>query len=560
MTEDGSEQPGGKGATEFKPVVKVAACALLAAAVLGSGYVLFNLGYNQGYREASASEKVAEALNEAAVRNLTNFMQSSTASDDELEAMVQDPDTALSWIQDERIRREAEWLLAQSLTQRGRVEHAVKLLSGLFRKVPKDAVWARRALNVGDAMVGAHHADTAAAFYRYASDIFAAEKSAPEQAAALSRIATAAIAAGKGNDDLLPQLEEILKEAAPLGDEAATLISSINVYLGNIHRATGNQAAADHCYAEALKSTGEDGGTLSPAARVCRGAALLVKGERDRAEELLSSGESALGNSASDTLCRVFALRELAAIAEERGNHLQALGLLNRAEGLAEGAVPRTDFFWPCLYGQRAWVQLLLEQYSPALTDFNRVLEGSREPALRVQALEGAGRCLMNMQRAAEATPFFNDCLNLRTKQFADDKESLARAWILAAQSYEPQKKPQQAASAYAQALSLMTVDSGNYRAAAFGRAKALADAGLWQQSMEAWQNLAPVVAKDDEDSLEVQEAIAACMQQLNPNVTAPVPAPDATAAPAVQPAQAAQPTRTKARRTSNKRATRRRR
>ena len=89
MTEDASEQPGGKGATEFKPVVKVAACALLAAAVLGSGYVLFNLGYNQGYREASASEKVAEALNEAAVRNLTNFMQSSTASDDELEAMVQ---------------------------------------------------------------------------------------------------------------------------------------------------------------------------------------------------------------------------------------------------------------------------------------------------------------------------------------------------------------------------------------------------------------------------------------------------------------------------------------
>lgn len=186
------------------------------------------------------------------------------------------------------------------------------------------------------------------------------------------------------------------------------------------------------------------------------------------------------------------------------------------------------------------------------------MLEGTREPALRVQALEGAGRCLMNMQRAAEATPFFNDCLNLRTKQFADDKESLARAWILAAQSYEPQKKPQQAASAYAQALSLITVDSGNYRAAAFGRAKALADAGLWQQSMEAWQNLAPVVAKDDEDSLEVQEAIAACMQQLNPNVTAPVPAPDA-AAPAVQPAQAAQPTRTKARRTSNKRATRRR-
>lgn len=543
---------------EFKPAVKVAACVLLAAAVLGSGYVLFNLGYSQGYREASASGKVAEALNEAAVSNLTSFMQSSTASDEQLEAMVQDPDAALSWIQDERIRREAEWLLAQSLMQRGRVEHAARLLSGLFRKVPKDSVWARRALSVGDAMVDARHADTATAFYRYASDIFASEKSTPEQADALSRIATAAIAAGKGNDDLLPQLEEILKEAAPLGDDAATLVSSINVYLGNIHRATGDQAAADRCYAEALKAAGEDEAALSPAARVCRGAALLVQGERDRAEKLLRSGEQDLGNSAADMLCRVFALRELAAIAEERGSHLQALGLLNRAEGLAEGAVPRTDFFWPCLYGQRGWVQLLLEQHTPALDDFTRVLEGSQEPALRVQALEGAGRCLLKLERAEEATQFFNECLNLRTSQFTDDKESLARAWILAAQSYEPQKKPQQAASAYAQALSLIPATSGNYRTAAFGHAKALADAGLWQQSLEAWQNLAPAVASDDEDAQEVQEAIAACMQQLTPNVTAPVPATDA-AAPAT-PAPAAQPARANTRRTPARRAARRRR
>ena len=75
-------------------MVKGIAYCLLAAAVLASGYITFHLGYEQGYGEASASEKVSQALNSAAVRNLTCFMQSSTASDEDLEAMVKDPEAA----------------------------------------------------------------------------------------------------------------------------------------------------------------------------------------------------------------------------------------------------------------------------------------------------------------------------------------------------------------------------------------------------------------------------------------------------------------------------------
>ena len=523
---------------EFKPVVKGVACCLLAAAVLASGYITFHLGYEQGYGEAAASEKVSRALNAAAVRNLTSFMQSSTASDEDLEAMVKDPDTALSWIQDEQIRREAEWLLAQSLLQRGRVDHAGKLLAALFRSAPKDTVWARRSMSVGDALCTSGNQPAALAFYRFAAEIFAAAGSTGEQVAALSRIAAACIAGSQDNDALLQQLQELLQESAPLGPAANTLRTSLQIYLGATFRAMGDEPAATRFYDEALRSAqGEDEARLSPAARVCCGAAYLAKGDREKAQRLLQEGEKGLGRSPEDTLCRVLALRDLAMLAEERGEHLTALGLLNRAEGVAESAVPRTDLFWPCFYDQRGWVQLLAGQPDAAADDFSQALAAAGQPALRVQSLEGAGRSQLVLEKPADAARLLTECLNLRTAHCAADRESLARVWILLAQAYEPQEKPEQAVSAYAQALSLLPQDSPNRITAAFGRARSLGEAGLWQESLDAWQALLPQVKNNPDELAEVQEGLSACYAKLP---VAPDPAPqNPEASPETQPAAA---------------------
>ena len=518
---------------EFKPVVKGVACCLLAAAVLGSGYITFHLGYEQGYGEAAASEKVSQALNAAAVRNLTSFMQSSTASDEDLEAMVKDPDAALAWIQDEQIRREAEWLLAQSLLQRGRVDHAGKLLANLFRSVPRDAVWARRSMSVGDALCSSGNQAAALAFYRYAAEIFAAAKSTGEQVAALSRIAAAGIAGSRDNDALMQQLEGILQESAPLGPAATTLRTSLQIYLGATFRAMGDEPAATRFYDEALRTAqGADEARLSPAARVCCGAAYLAKGDKEKAQRLLQQGEQGLGHSPEDTLCRVLALRDLAMLAEERGEHLAALGLLNRAEGVAESAVPRTDLFWPCFYDQRGWVQLLAGQPDAAAEDFSKVLAATGQTALRVQSLEGAGRSHLVLENPAEAARLLTECLNLRTAHCAADRESLARVWILLAQAHEQQGKPEQAASAYAQALSLLPQESPNRTTAAFGHAKALGAAGLWRESLDAWKAMVPHVQNNPDELAEVQEGISACYAKLPA-------APDTQAAPETQPAAA---------------------
>ena len=529
---------------EFKPVVRGIAYALLAAAVLGSGYVTFHLGYEQGYAEAAASEKVSQALNSAAVRNLTCFMQSSTASDEELEAMVKDPDAALAWIKDEQIRREAEWLLAQSLLQRGRTEHAGRLLAALFRSAPRDSVWARRAMGVGDAMCAAGTPEPAQAFYRYASGIFAAEQSRAEQAGALSRLAAAGIAGSRNCDGLMQQLESLLQEAAPLGHAADSLRSCVLVYLGGCHKAMGDEASATRCFEEALRvAEGVDEAQMSPAMRVCCGAAHLVKGNADKAERLLREGEGALGHTPADMLCRVLALRNLAVLAEQRGEHLEALALLNRTEGVAETAVPRTDLFWPCFYDQRGWIQFLAGGFEAAHHDFSRVLASTGEPALRVQSLEGAGRCCLMLEQPEAAVRLFTECLNLRTANFAQDRDSLARLWILLAQAYEPQNKPEQVAAAYGQALSRLQPQEENYRTAAFGHAKALGEAGLWQESLDAWEALLPHVKTDPEDYQEVQEGLAACRDKLN------IPA-----APAAAPAVQRTPTRARSRRAASRR------
>lgn len=566
------QQPGKPGLMpadrEFKPVVKGIGYTLLALAMVGTGYATFSLGYRQGYREASSSGKVTQALNDAAVRNLTCFMQSSTASNEELEAMVQDPDAALSWIQDEQIRQEAEWLLAQGLLQRGRLEHAGKLLSGLFLKVPRTPVWARRAISAGDGMMTARHPETAVAFYRYAHRVFAETKAAGEQADALSRIAAASIGSSRDNRELMQLLESLLEEATPLGHAADSLRSSVNAYLGSCYRSMGDMKAARRYYDAALACSRWESGRASAVDMVCAGAALLVQGQVQQAEQLLKAGEEALGKGPADVQCRVLALRELASAAEARGDHLQALGLLNRAEGVAEDVVPRSDLFWPCLYDQRGWLQLLAGEYAAAGQDFNKVLAESREPSLVIQSMEGAARAALHLGNRDAAVKLLTECITRRRAEFADDRDSLARVYVLLGQAQDALQKPTEAARAYGLAMGMLDAKSANYEAAAFGHARALTNSKQWKPALEAWKLVQPLADDNPEDAMEVQDAMASCRDMLGvpgfEEVGEPAPAPDAAPAAATQPAApparpAARSTGKAARRTPQKKAAPRR-
>lgn len=490
---------------EFKPAVKYTAAGLLVCAVLGLAYSLYWLGHRQGFRDGVSSELVAEHLNAAAAQNLNRFLQISAADDAELQAMAAEPDKAFAWIQDTRIRREAEWQLAQVLMARGMAESAEPLLQALFTE--DDALWAQRAVETGDALLQSRRPVQAAAWYRRAADACAA---CGLNTAAQTALEKHFAALGCTPEGYSTETVEALMREAEARPDARTLRSALRLHLGSLLLQRGEGAKAAELYrmlTDELAPGGATAADLTAAEKIYLGSALAQQGHADDALPLLTEGEQTLSHTPADVLCRLEALRRSAsALMQQRGDVSAALALLNRAEGVAEGSLPQDHAFRPCLAEQRAWLLLLSQDEDAALASFLYAAEAAQDAATAMQAMEGAGRCLLALNRAEEAETILTRCAGLRAKHSPQETGALGRVTLLLAQAQDHRGQTAAAAEHYKRAAEWLASagesESANLLTALLGQGYALIQLKQWPEGMQVWERIQPLV-KDIPDRRE---------------------------------------------------------
>lgn len=529
---------------EFKPIVKYTAIGLALVALLGVEYATYRLGFSQGFTDGVNSEIVSEAVNTAAVENLTHFMQAATADDATLLAAVRDRATGLAWIKSEQVRREAEWTLALALINRRKAPDAEELLESLFSTAPTDELWTNRAVITARAMADAGRIEPAQHYYRYAAAAYAKLGRSREQLGMYSEIAGLVAAPTDSPQEQLPKLQALLKDVEALGETGKPLRADLLAHIGRIHRAHGRRDEALRCFEQALADADLSKTPAMAAAAVSMGSALLEKGDTERAAQLLRDGVSRLGEHPGDAAYLAAALRDLARIETEQGNADNALALLYRAEGAAMGRVGDDSVYWLCLYDQRGWIQLTKAAYEAALADFTRALAQKDVPEeLRALPLEGAGVCCLHLGQAADAVKYLQECVQLRIRHFAEDKPALGRVYLRLARSYDLADSTREAADTYALAISHLPQQSGensDFFQASLARAYALSQIKHWNAAIQAWNSLRSLVEKGSFFAGEVEEQYAICQrhgatlpEEVDADDAAEVPAEDSAEQPA---------------------------
>ena len=340
-------------------------------------------------------------------------------------------------------------------------------------------------------------------------------------------MASVCLSAGAAGEKVNGELNTLLKEAEALGEVALSVRAMILVHEGERLRHLGRNEDADKCFASLLKLLPEDTGSVPPPALICFGVASLETGNPEQAEQLFQRGESRLGLSLQDTLCRLLALRYQSTMAQNGGDYATAMSLLNRAEGVATGRVAADEPFWNCLFVQKGWLAFLLDDKKTALECFSLALGNAPLPATAALAMEGAGRCHLDEQRGEDASRYFSDCLQLRLKHFAADTSSLGRLSLLHAHARDMVNMPEQAAELFAKAAEWLQGDAPdiaeNRRMALLGLAHALFRAEKWEAALAAWERVLPLLADQPDLQKEASERMLDCRSRLN------MPDPDFT-------------------------------
>ncbi len=508
---------------EFRPIVKYAGVAVLLALLAGIEFATYKSGYSRGYRDAAHSGEVEASINEAAVENLRHFMQIASADDDTLLSTIANRDSALAWIREPSVRREAEWLLAQSALDRGKGEDIPDLLGELFRGAPATDVWARRALISARYLAATADAASALETYRVAIARLAALGNDDTRLVAMNEMAS--LLASSSGEETLAALDALQQEASALGEAGRLLRADILAYMGRLYREHGDQQAAMRCFEDALAGVKADEVPALAGASVCYGLALLEKGETERAETLLREGVSRLGDTPADATYLVTALRALAQLEQERGAADAALAHLYRAEGAATSRIPLQNHFWSCLYDQRGWVNMLKGAHEAALADFRRAIDLPAADDVLLQSLEGAGRCCIVKGDAEQAVADLTRAAELRERLMAHDGSALGRIFLLLGQAHDMRGDSAAAATAYGRSAECLANATGqddveNRLSAHMGRAYALSQLEQWAEAAALWEQAQPLVAGDAARETEVRHQLTLCRRHSDAGTT----------------------------------------
>lgn len=516
---------------EFKPVVKYAGIGVAFLLLLGVEYATYSVGYDRGYGEATASGRVQNEVNAAAVENLAHFMQMAVAGDKELIAAARNYKQTLSWIREPAVRREAEWSLTQALIDRGLVTEGTEMVSALIPGAPKTPIWARRAKLVAGAFAKAGQEESALAYYRLSADMYGSSNQTAEQVAVLSEMVELLAASPSPAGEVIATLDALQQDVASSETPAKELRATILAYMGSLHRRCGNKEESLRCFQRALDDMPADMTPELAGAAVCYGMALLEKGETAKAEKLLRSSVSRIVDSPAEISFQVSALRELARLEQERGNVDEALGLLYRAEGAATGRIPADNPFWTCLFDQRGWINLLKQLYDSAYADFAKAIACTEQPDLLAQPLEGTGRCCIALGKSDEAIETLTRAAELRRRHMPAAKEELGRVLLLLGQACDMAGRTQDSTTAYEQAVELLPHDSADRHLACMSLAYAYSQERRWSDACALWESLQSVFADDAARREEVSAQLALCRRNAAPQETPA--APEAEPAPA---------------------------
>ncbi len=506
----------GEESLEFRPAVKYAGIAALVLMLLGVEYATYRGGYAQGFHEASESGQVEISLNEAAVANLKHFMQAATADDATLLASIEGRAQGLGWIVEPDVRREAEWMLAQSALDRGLAHRCTEMLGGLLREAPASELWAARAFATARALMAEKHPQEALAYYRFAASRFAALGRVDDQLTAMSEMAELLATDAVGSEEAVSALDALQEEAGELGEPGRLLRAGILAFMGRLYRDRGETEAALRYFEQALSGVDADKVPALASAAVCFGSALLEKGEAERAEKLLREGVSRLGDSPAEATHLVTALRDLARLEQERGASEAALALLYRAEGVATKRIAPENSFWSSLYDQRGWVNLLKGSHEAALADFCRAIDAAHSDELRLLPFEGAGECCITLGNAEQAVQYLKEAVALRSRAAGNDAVSLGRVQLRLGQAQDMLGDVAAAAAAYAESARLLEGIEDpsvveNRIAALMYHGYALGELRQWSDAANVWDSLLPLVEGNESRVDEVRNQLALC-------------------------------------------------
>ena len=503
----------------MRPVVKYIAIGLAAATLLGVEYASYRFGVARGRAEGVPAGTVSKSVNDLAVENLRHFMQLASADDSVIKATALNHREALAWIQDETVRTEATWSLAQALVTRGFVNEADALLRDSKILPPNEkatSLWVRRALIIARAYAAENKYAETASYYDYADAFYALNQENYKRLKLISERLSLLQSAVTDADTLQKELSAYAERAAAMGDKGQELVAGIWVNKGRLYLAAQKKEAANKCFEKALKGVNPDQLPELASAAICVGSLLLEKKDTARAESLLRDGLNRIGDSPDGAPYMLQALRDLACIEQEKGNIDLALALLYRAEGVAMTSEPENSLFWNCLYDQRGWLNLQRENYGLASHDFEKALAVcGKNDVMRAQPLEGLAQCCLMQGELARAAECLSECFDIREQHFAADKAAQGRVKLALARIYDMEGNVKEAAAAYGVAAILLESAGDEQEPmlldALFARAYALTQLGEWSEAAGVWDSLKHRLPAKHERRSEIDVQLRTC-------------------------------------------------
>lgn len=497
------------------PCVKYLGIGLGLVTLFAIDYAAFKIGHDRGFEDGVTSRRVQESVNEAAIRNLEYILQIPAASDEELLQCVAQRQEKLGWITDPMILAEAEWALASTLISRGLAPQAGELMAELFGKAEQNAIWARRVHLAARSLAAGEQRESSLAYYRQAISRYTSLSMKDEQLSALTEMAELIAVSDAPANEIVTALEPLLKECEPLGEAARPLSAHILAYTGRLYRENGNLPAALSNFEKALSLVSDHQGAELGTAAASYGSALLEKGDREQAEKYLRTAVACLGDSPSQAVFLIAALRDLATIEMEKDASESALALLYRAEGVATGRESEDSPFWSFLYDQRGWVHFTRQSFESAAGDFERALSVGQEPAQKVQAHEGLGRCYIELDRPEDAIAQLQTCISLREQAEGADTRALGRVYFLLAEQQDQVGQSEAAATSYQKAIANLALHQECAQELFLARiscAYCLTQLSRWAEAVTLWKELLPIVEQSYPERLhEVRQQLRLC-------------------------------------------------
>lgn len=515
---------------ELKPTVKWVVAGVLLALVVALEITTYRIGVSHGREDPSPA---AQARSDAkAVLNLNHFFQCLSADDATLENLVKNRHKELAWIKEKPLLREAEWMLGESLLQRGLIASARPLFDELFddHGLSLDKMWTRRLEITAAAESKQGDPQRALSAYTRARKHYENLKSIRDELRCLNH-EIELLTIENNPQNLVTALKQLYSRSGELGEEGLELQVSTLAHLGRIFRAQGDIEGSNKYFQLAVQAWNGEPRQELASSRICLGEALLEAGSKEEALKQLKQGIAECAATGAEGDYLLSGLRSLARLASERNEQDEALAYLYRAEGIARTVLEKDSPYWPCLYDQRGWILLHKNVPDLALADFKKAASYTGEPAALAQAYEGIGRASLELGNADESQQALEKAVSLRDEYFANDFASKARVNHLLGMACDMKGSTEESIAAYNRALK--NIHRANNPATdslktdiLLSLAYAYSEKKQWERALPCWEEALQLIHAERQQ--EIRNQLNECRREVAKRPATPEPLEDA--------------------------------